>query len=106
AVFAAALLAGSVVALQPPPKPAADTDRIEKLVQQLGSPSFQSREAAVRELVAIGPAVLPAVGAATRSADPEVARRARDVFNRVSRHAANDRALAPTTVDLAVDDTL
>jgi hypothetical protein len=106
ALLAAALLAGSLLALDPPPKPAADKDRIEKLVQQLGSPSFQLREAAVRDLVALGPDVLPAVAAATRSADPEVARRARDVFNRVSRQAANDRALAPTTVDLAAEDTL
>ena len=47
-----------------------------ELVRQLGAPDYADREAAGRALRRLGWLAEPAVRAATRSADPEVARRA------------------------------
>ncbi|MEN1681027.1 MAG: hypothetical protein AAGJ46_15675 [Planctomycetota bacterium] len=49
--------------------PAAEADR---LVQQLAAPDYQTRALAAATLKEIGPAALPAIEAAKRSADPEV----------------------------------
>src|SRR5205085_1737156 len=55
-------------------RPAADPDPAE-LVRRLGSPAYAEREAAERQLKAIGAAALPAVTAGATSRDAEVARR-------------------------------
>lgn len=53
--------------------PTDTSDReIQQLVQALGDQSFEAREQATSRLTEIGPAALPAVFEATRSADPEV----------------------------------
>jgi hypothetical protein len=62
----------ALVAAQPPPE-AAD---IARLVEQLGSPRFEEREAASRALERIGEPALPALRAAVHSRDAEVRRRA------------------------------
>lgn len=64
--------------------PAAARDaRIAELVRKLGDPSFDAREAAQRELIAIGGPALKALDEATRSADPEVASRATEAISRI-----------------------
>ncbi len=59
---------------------AADAHRIARLIQQLGHKEFARREAAGRELMAIGEAALPALKEAGESDDPEVALRARRTY--------------------------
>ncbi len=46
------------------------------LARQLGAPAYADRETAARALAALGPAALPALEDAVRSANPEVVRRA------------------------------
>jgi hypothetical protein len=53
---------------EPPP--------VEKLVEQLGSPSFPARERAMKQLRDRGPAALPALRKALESKDEEVRKRA------------------------------
>jgi hypothetical protein len=50
--------------------------RAQKLVAAFGADGFDARQAATAEVVRLGPAALPAVRAAAKSADPEVAYRA------------------------------
>ena len=75
------LLFASVAALfaTPLPAPAAppDSPEIERLIQQLGSPTFAEREAAAEDLDAIGePALDGLQKAAARDKDAEIRRRA------------------------------
>ena len=71
----------AAAALDPPaPDPEA-----EKLVKQLGSPTFADREAAEKRLKALGPRAKPAVKAGLTSPDPEVARRAAAVLDAIRR---------------------
>ncbi|MBO0697124.1 MAG: hypothetical protein J2P46_01900 [Zavarzinella sp.] len=68
---------GAAVALGGGRSEDGSTDRVARLIDQLGHPRYATREAASRELDAIGE---PALGtlrkAAATSADPEVGRRA------------------------------
>lgn len=74
--------------------------RAEKLVHELGSPSFREREAAQAELLAIGGPALPAVGRAVTNTDPEVAKRARGLARDIGFRVDCARLLAPTPVEL------
>ena len=78
-----AFLAGAATpsrAQSEPPAPKAgektQEKRIERLIQQLGDDAYEKREAAQRELEAIGRPALPALRKATSHEDPEVASRA------------------------------
>lgn len=101
AVAVLALAAVPLAAADPPVAPPA---AVADLVAQLGSDDYPRREAASKKLDAVGPAALPALRAAARSANPEVARRAGDLAARIGRRAANERALDPTLVDLTADN--
>jgi hypothetical protein len=87
-----AAVAGGGVAAGPPSPDA--------LVARLGAPDYADREAAGRALLAVGPAALPALEAAARSVNPEVARRAADLLARVRRTADSARLLIAPTVRL------
>lgn len=56
---------------------------IKELVARLGDPSFKAREAASAELIVIGKPAVRFLRQATKSNDPEVARRAEDCLHRV-----------------------
>lgn len=61
--------------------------RIDGLVRRLGSDAYAEREAAGKELEAVGGPALDALRkAATTDEDPEVRQRAADVFKRIRRH--------------------
>ncbi len=68
-----AVLAALLVTL---PLVAADPPSIDKLVEQLGSPSFPTRERATKALRDRGPEALPALRKALESKDEEVRKRA------------------------------
>lgn len=99
ALAALALLGGSLLAVADPPPATADA-RVVALVAQLGSGDYAAREAAGKELDALGAAALDRLRAACRSPNPEVARRARDLAARIDRRVGNEKALAPTLVEL------
>src|SRR3954453_7576222 len=91
-VLTAALAAGLAVAAQP----AADApaDRIERLIDRLGSGAFRDREAATRDLDAVGAPALDALRRAASAADPETRRRAAELVGRISGRLAAARILA------------
>jgi hypothetical protein len=95
-ILAAALLAALVL-----PAPAADPPTpVEKLVEQLGSPSFPTRERATKALRERGPAALPAVRKAMESKDEEVRKRAESLIPGLE----IEDALLPKRVTLKVTD--
>jgi hypothetical protein len=80
-------------------------ERIDQLIGQLGSPKFADREAAGEALEALGEPALPALKAASRSADVEVGRRAEELFCRIERRVELARILEPKRVHLALRGT-
>jgi hypothetical protein len=100
AVLLAAAFAGARAA--PPAAPTAG--EIRALVAKLGADDYAEREAAGKKLDEIGAPALDELRAATRSENPEVARRARDVLRRIERRVENEKTLAPTLVALDAKD--
>ena len=78
--LACVFLAVPVVADEPtPPRDkAAEAKVVSELIRQLGAEDFEKREQAVKQLIARGQAVMGALEEASRSKDPELARRARE----------------------------
>jgi hypothetical protein len=80
---------------------AADPDAVAKLIAQLGSPDYRAREAASKELDALGGPALPAIRkAAASSPDAETARRAAELAAKIAKRMDNDQLLTPTLVEL------
>jgi hypothetical protein len=81
-----------------------ESDRIARLIVQLGSPRFTEREAASRALDALGEPALEALQAAAKSPDPETRRRASELAERIGQRVAVARLLRPTQVTLSIVD--
>jgi hypothetical protein len=77
---------------------AGDPERAAGLVPLLGHADFAEREAATRALDAIGDPALPALRLAAAAPDAEVARRAADLVEQLTRRAAARKLLTPTRV--------
>lgn len=77
AALAVPLLAGLALAN---PEPARELDRAATLVRSLGSPSFQAREKASKELVQLGRSAYPALLTGMNDANPEVRSRCRHLL--------------------------
>ena len=58
---------------------------LERLLNDLGDPSYQMRQAAVEKLYAAGPAVLEALAEVTKGGDFEAALRARHLIERIQK---------------------
>jgi hypothetical protein len=67
-----------------PEEPAGSAQGIDELIARLGSPNFELREAAQRQLMEREDAI-PALRRALKSSDAEVARRARDILDALAR---------------------
>jgi hypothetical protein len=78
---------------------AAGAPQTDKLIEQLGSPDFKAREAAVKALAARGTEALPALKKATVHPDPEVRQRLATLITDIERNAL----LAPKRVTLKLD---
>jgi HEAT repeat protein len=65
---------------------AAEPGKIAQLIRNLDSDRFQTREAAVRRLVEVGPRALPGLRKAKDSKQAEIARRAKDCLNQIYRN--------------------
>lgn len=84
--------------------PAMEDAKPEDLVKQLGAPKFNERAAASQKLEALGAKALPALRAAAKDQDPEVARRAAELIALIEKQAEMDVALRPTLVELTHAD--
>src|SRR5438552_8800625 len=85
--------------------PGASAERLPALIAGLGSGHFREREAASRELDALGEVALDALRQAVHSADPETRRRAADLIERINTRLTTARILAPTLVALNYKNT-
>jgi hypothetical protein len=88
------------VAAQKPDGPPAEPVPVERLVGQLGSLDYRTRQAAARALEARGAEALPALRRAAGSADPEARRRITALTQAIERAAL----VAPKRVTLKLDD--
>jgi hypothetical protein len=105
-LLATAVALGGALALYSAPAPnAADPDRIEKLIKQLGSDQFAEREQATRDLEAIGAAAVPALEKAAGSADAETSSRAKGLLEKLGQAAESEKLLRPTRIRLEYRDT-
>lgn len=106
-VLASLLGAGFALVLSLP-SPADETpskEKIDKLIEKMGSGTFAEREKATKELSAIGVPALEALRKATKSEDAEVRKRAEDLLPKIERQAESVRILAPKRVHLVYKDT-
>lgn len=75
----------------PPPAPGPEKkDGVPELIRKLGDASFETREAAQRELERIGRPALKALDEAAKSQDPEVATRASEAIARIRAGRGNE----------------
>ena len=81
------------------PVPAADPKAVATLVDRLGAPAFADREAAEKELAALGEAAGPALAGAARGPSAEVRNRAGRLLARLDAKPAGDRLRAVRAVE-------
>jgi hypothetical protein len=85
--------------------PAGQQSRIDDLIAQLGSKNYRLREAATKNLDAIGEAALEPLRKAVNNPDMEIADRAASLVTSIEQRAENARLIAPTYVDLTLKDS-
>src|SRR2546421_2848964 len=85
--------------------PAAEAQRIDELIKQLGSSKFAERNTAKKELEGLGMAALEALRQAVKSKDLETSRRASELVQKLEAKITNDTMLAPKRVRLNLKDT-
>jgi hypothetical protein len=88
-----------------PPAEKTTADRLTQLIVQLGSDQFAEREAATRELSALGPVALDSLRRASEAEDPELQRRARKLLRQVEKRLTADQLLEPKRIRLVYRDT-
>ncbi|HEV3263583.1 MAG TPA: hypothetical protein VG013_42500 [Gemmataceae bacterium] len=100
------LVIGGVYALAAPAaSPAKPSfEHINALVARLGSGKFKDRQAATRELDALGPAALNALRAAASDPDAEVRRRATALAERIEKRIETAQVLTPTRLRFVCKD--
>src|SRR5262249_13471582 len=82
-----------------------DADKIDQLIEQLGSGTFKDRESATKALDAIGAPALEKLRKAAESEDLEIKRRAADLVKRIEKRAEVSRVLQAKRVHLVYKDT-
>jgi hypothetical protein len=82
-----------------------DADKIDQLIEQLGSGTFKDRESATKALDAIGAPALEKLRKASESEDLEIKRRAADLVKRIEKRAEVSRVLQAKRVHLVYKDT-
>jgi hypothetical protein len=80
-------------------------DKINRLIEQMGSGSFADREKATKELDAIGVPALEALRKAAKSDDVEVKRRAGELLKKIEKQAESAKLLAAKRVHLVYKET-
>src|SRR5262245_1124168 len=83
----------------------ADKEKIDKLIEQMGSGTFTERQKATKELAALGVPALEALRKAAKNDDPEVRKRADELVKKIEKEAASAQLLAPKRIHLVYKDT-
>jgi hypothetical protein len=98
--LAAALASVLSATVQADPSP----EQVQQIVDRLGSGVYRDREAATRELDALGAAAVDALRRAVASTDPETRRRAGELLEQINERLATARILTPSTVDFKYEN--
>jgi hypothetical protein len=91
--------------LSSPAGEAVSTEKIDQLIEQMGSGTFAEREKATKELDAIGVPALEALRKAAKSDDAEVKRRAEELVKKIEKQAESAKVLAAKRIHLVYKDT-
>jgi hypothetical protein len=92
-------------AVAAPPAPATiDDSKVARLIAELASEDFETRERANKELLALGKAALPGLQKAVMSTDPEVRRRAAEAAAFLIRKQDSAEAIQPKRLRLNLRD--
>ncbi|GIW80496.1 MAG: hypothetical protein KatS3mg105_2303 [Gemmatales bacterium] len=75
---------------------ASNTDQIKEMIRKLGDDSFQTREQATNELIALGRVALPHLQAALKDSDLEIVRRAEKCIEKIQQGVS----LTPSVIRL------
>ena len=94
------LLVAATASPVSPPGPG----EVARLIENLGSPEFDEREAAAARLEELGSSAIDELRAACTSDNAEVQRRATELLRKAERRLANERVLVPTLVELDAKD--
>jgi outer membrane biosynthesis protein TonB len=81
-----------------------DADKIDQLIEQLGSGTFKDREAATKALDAIGAPALEKLRKAAEGEELEIKRRATELIKRIEKRAESGRVLQAKRVHLVYKD--
>jgi hypothetical protein len=106
-LLAAAIGTGWAAAGEPAKRQSAQqaaAEQVARLIAELGSDDFETRESAARQLEAFGPAAAPALRKAAGSSDHEVRRLALQVAEKLARKMEAAEALEPKRFRLAFRD--
>jgi hypothetical protein len=96
---------GAGVVLAADSEPPSQQSRITDLINQLGSKNYRERDAATKELDAIGAPAMEALRNAAKNPDMEIADRAAALVIKIEQRAENARLIAPTYVELTLKDS-
>jgi hypothetical protein len=102
------VLVFGLVALVAVPTPAADAPdaaKINKLIEQMGSDTFEDREKATAALDTIGVPALEALRKASKSTDMEIAHRSEELVRKIEKRLESVNVLKPTMVHLVYKET-
>jgi hypothetical protein len=94
-----------LVSLPSPAGESADKEKIDKLIDQLGSDTFAQRKKAVKELAAVGAPALEALRKAAKSEDAEVRKHAEELVKKIEKEVASAQILGPKRLHLVYKDT-
>src|SRR3954471_24163851 len=83
---------------------ASGDDRVDRLINQLGSSSYADREEASKALDEVGAPALDALRKASHARDAEIRRRSLALVRRIEERVENAQLLAPQKVRLAYKD--
>jgi hypothetical protein len=97
---------GLLTALSSPAaESAAATEKISKLIEQMGSNEFDDREDAQKQLDAIGEPALEALKKAMSNEDTEIRRRAEGLVKAIEQRTESTKVLQATKIHLVYKDT-
>src|SRR5438128_2552049 len=86
------------------PAPGGDSQRIDQLIERLGSGKFQERNAAQKELETIGTPALEQLKKSQAGADAETSRRAGEIVRKIQESTKTADVLAAKSVRLKFKD--
>jgi hypothetical protein len=103
-VFSCSIVTSLLLTLTAAAAEPADTGRVARLIADLGSEDYEVRQAATKELDALGVTALKKLKEAATSGDDEIRHRAHVLAHAISQRLETERLLTPSRVRLVCKD--